>query len=57
MPCPMPSPEGWGPFVKQQDLKNFGAFEINTIFLKDDLATCIKFVSRHKFDPALLFHF
>ena len=38
VPCPMSSPVGWGPFVKQQDLKNIGAFEINTIFLKDDLA-------------------
>lgn len=53
VPCPMPNAMQWGLFVKQQDLKNIaGAFEINTIFLKDDLGKWIYPLTQHYYSIA-----
>lgn len=46
--CPVAIPVGSGSFVKHQGLKNIaGAFEMNTVFLKNALVICITVLSTY----------
>ena len=48
VPCPMAIPVGRGSFVKHQGLKNIaGAFEMNTVFLKNAPVICITVLSTY----------